>query len=177
MTTHGVAHEPQPPSDLVTGVVITVSDRCSAGDAQDTSGPLAATRLAEHNVHVEEVIVVPDDVDYIAGAMQEAIDAGARVILTTGGTGITPRDVTPEATAPFIALPLEGLAQQVRQHGLKATPLSALSRGHVGLTARGAGGALVMNAPGSNNGVVDMIDVVGPLIGHILGQLEGRQTR
>lgn len=158
------------------GKVITVSDRCAAGEAEDTSGPLAKQLLAEYGVEVSNIIVVPDEPDQIAGAMQEAVSANARVIFTTGGTGIAQRDVTPDATARFIAMELDGLAHQIRMHGLKATPYAALSRGKVGLTSRYPGGALVVNAPGSNGGVKDALAVVGPLINHILSILDDEEN-
>lgn len=167
-------HVPEKLKAPVLGAVITVSDRCSRGEAEDRSGPLALARLAEFGVDVAHPVVVPDDIDYIRSALQEALDAGARVIVTTGGTGITPRDNTPEATEPFIALSLDGLAQQIRLAGLAATPLATLSRGLVGVSARGDRGALIVNAPGSTGGVEDALAIIGPLIGHILGQLSGR---
>lgn len=167
-------HHEDDVTTTIPGAVITVSDRCSSGDAEDRSGPLAMAELEKFSVEVDRVVVVPDDVELIRAALQEAIDAGSRVIVTTGGTGITPRDVTPEASEPFISLPLDGLAQQVRLAGLEATPLATLSRGLIGATARGDGAALIVNAPGSPGGVKDAIGVVGPLVGHILGQLAGR---
>ena len=142
----------------VPGAVITVSDRCASGSRPDESGPLAQRLLAEHGVVVEVVRLIPD---------------GARVILTTGGTGVTPRDLTPEGTAPLLATRLEGIEAQIRAHGLSKTPLAGLSRGYVGVTSRDADGALVVNAPGSKGGVKDSIAVVGPLVPHVLEQLGG----
>lgn len=160
---------PQP----VTGAVITVSDRCFAGVREDLSGPLAATLLAEHDVIVDKVVVVPDGIDALGQAIRDAIAAGARVILTTGGTGVTPRDLTPEATTPFLATRLDGIAEHIRAHGLTKTPLSSLSRGLVGVTSREADGVLIANAPGSRGGVIDTVSVLGPLIPHVLEQLGG----
>jgi len=96
-----------------------------------------------------------------------------RVVLTTGGTGVTPRDLTPEATAPLLETRIEGIEAQIRAHGLTKTPLAGLSRGLVGVTSRGDDGALVVNAPGSRGGVKDTVAVVGPLVPHVLEQLGG----
>ena len=145
-----------PLTEPVKGAVITVSDRCVSGEREDLSGPLAQRLLAEHDIVVDK-----------AGS------AGARVVLTTGGTGVTPRDLTPEATAPLLEARLEGLEAQIRAHGLTKTPLAGLSRGLVGVTSRGDGGALIVNAPGSRGGVKDTIAVIGPLVPHVLEQLGG----
>lgn len=157
----------------VKGAVITVSDRCVSGEREDVSGPLAARLLHEHDVVVDAVKVVPDGVEPVRAAIEEAIAAGARVVLTTGGTGVTPRDLTPEGTAPLLAVRLEGIEAQIRAYGLTQTPLSSLSRGLVGVTSRDADGALVVNAPGSRGGVKDTVAVVGPLVPHVLEQLGG----
>ena len=146
----------------VKGAVITVSDRCYAGTREDASGPLAA-----------KVKLIPDGIEEVTQALREAIAAGARVILTTGGTGVTPRDLTPEGTAPLLAVRLDGLAEQVRAYGLAKTPLASLSRGLVGVTSREADGVLIVNAPGSRGGVKDTVEVIGPLVPHVLEQLGG----
>jgi len=157
----------------VPGAVITVSDRCFSGAREDRSGPLARELLAGHGVTVVDVVVVPDDVAAIRAAVRAAIRTGARVVLTTGGTGVTPHDVTPEATAALLETQIPGLAEQIRAAGLASTPLSGLSRGLVGVTSRDADGALVVNAPGSPGGVRDAVAVIGPLVPHVLEQLGG----
>ncbi len=157
----------------VSGAVITVSDRCVSGKREDVSGPLAVRLLREHDVVADAVKVVPDGVESVRAAIEDAVAGGARVVLTTGGTGVTPRDLTPEGTAPLLAVRLEGIEAQIRAYGLTQTPLSSLSRGLVGVTSRDADGALVVNAPGSRGGVKDTIAVVGPLVPHILEQLGG----
>lgn len=157
----------------VRGAVITVSDRCAAGRREDLSGPLAQRLLADYGVQVERVRVVPDDVAAIRRAVSDAVAEGARVVLTTGGTGVTPMDLTPEATAPLLQTRLEGLEAQVRDYGLTKTPLAGLSRGLIGVTGRGADGALVVNTPGSRGGVKDAVTVIGPLVPHVLEQLGG----
>lgn len=163
----------QPLEHEVRGAVITVSDRCASGEREDLSGPLAMRLLAEHGVLVEDVQVVPDGVESVSQAIREAVATGARVILTTGGTGVTPRDLTPEGTAPLLETRLEGLEAQVRSYGLAKTPLAGLSRGLVGVTSRDSAGALVVNAPGSRGGVKDTVAVIGPLVPHVLEQLGG----
>lgn len=155
------------------GAVITVSDRCAAGEREDRSGPLARDLLAAHGVAVDDVVVVPDDVAEVRAAITAALRAGARVVLTTGGTGVTPRDITPEATAPLLATELPGVAERIRAAGLASTPLAILSRGLVGVTSRDGDGALVVNAPGSTGGVRYTVTVVGPLVAHVLSQLGG----
>lgn len=157
----------------VRGAVITVSDRCFKGVREDRSGPLAVALLAEHGVVVDGVTVVPDEIPEVRKAINEAVAGGARVVLTTGGTGVTPRDTTPEATIALLEVRLLGLEDQVRAHGLTKTPLAGLSRGLVGVTSRDADGALVVNAPGSRGGVQDTVEVIGPLVPHVLEQLGG----
>jgi len=153
--------------------VITVSDRCARGEREDASGPLAARLLGELGLRVQPVVVVPDGVDSVREAIRAALASSARLVFTTGGTGIGPRDLTPEATETLLVAQLPGLAEQIRQRGLAATPAAVLSRGLVGITARGPGAALVVNAPGSPGGVRDAVAVLGPVLTHILGQLDG----
>jgi molybdenum cofactor synthesis domain-containing protein len=160
------------PRDRVHGAVITVSDRCSRGEAEDRSGPLAAALLAEAGVSAD-VVVVPDGVDSVRRAIRRALAGGARVVLTTGGTGIGPRDLTPEGTQPLLRRELAGLAEAIRARGAATVPAAVLSRGVAGIATGAAGEALVVNAPGSPGGVRDAVAVVGPLVHHILDQLGG----
>lgn len=160
----------------IRGRVITVSDRCAAGSAVDRSGPLAARLLAGYAEHVllrDDVVIVPDGIEPLRRAIAEAVDDGVRLVFTTGGTGISPRDLTPEATLPLLAARLDGLAEQIRARGAEAAPAAGLSRGLVGITSREADAALIVNAPGSPGGVRDALAVIGPLIGHIVEQLGG----
>lgn len=108
----------------------------------------------------------------VGAALETAIEAGARVIVTVGGTGISMGDIAPEATAPLLDVRMDGIAQQIREHGLTVTPLASLSRGLVGITHRGPGGVLIINAPGSRGGVKDSLAVVCPLFPHIFEQLD-----
>lgn len=157
---------------VVPGAVITVSDRCARGEAEDRSGPLAAALLAELGVRAD-VVVVPDGVDSVRAAMGDALAAGARLVLTTGGTGIGPRDVTPEGTRPLLARELPGLAQAIRDRGAATVPAAVLSRGLAGIAEGRDGDVLVVNAPGSPGAVRDAVAVLGPLVGHVLDQLAG----
>lgn len=152
--------------------VITVSDRCVSGEREDASGPLAKELLEKHGAVVGAVRVVPDGVESVRGAIEAALADGARLVFTTGGTGITERDLTPEGTAPLLEARLDGIAMQIAQVGLANTPLATLSRGLVGITGRGPGGAIVVNAPGSRGGVKDAVSVIGPLLPHLMEQLD-----
>ena len=149
-------------------LVITVSDRSFRGERADTSGPLLAGLLTELGLSVAPVVVVPDELT----AVQQAVRAGASsydVVVTTGGTGISPRDVTPEATRPLLERELPGIAEALRRSGGDAVPTSVLSRGIAGVM----GGAVVVNLPGSGGGVRDGVAVLAPVLGHALAQLHG----
>jgi molybdenum cofactor synthesis domain-containing protein len=149
--------------------VVTVSDRSAAGQRPDRSGPLAAELLAALGFDVAEVVVVPDEVADIEAALLAAIRAGADLVVTTGGTGIAPRDVTPDATARVVERPVPGIAEAIRAWSREAVPASALSRGIAGVSGR----TLIVNLPGSPGGVRDGLAVLGGVVGHALAQLHG----
>ncbi|MDO4259204.1 MAG: MogA/MoaB family molybdenum cofactor biosynthesis protein [Actinomycetaceae bacterium] len=155
------------------GRVVTISDRCSRGEATDTSGPLAAGELGAYGVTVDQIVVIPDQVEDIRTAIERARNEGVRLLLTTGGTGISPRDVTPESTEPLLSARLDGIAEAIRRLGQEKSPYALLSRGLVGLVGRGPEAMLVVNAPGSPGGVRDAVSVIGPLLAHINDQLAG----
>lgn len=148
--------------------VITVSDRSARGERPDASGPRAVERLAAAGFEVDAV-VIPDGADSVGVAISEAVVAGAHVVITSGGTGIGPRDRTPEGTAPLLTMELPGVAEALRAEGARHTPMAALSRGVAGIV----GDAIVVNLPGSVKAVDEGLDVLLPLLPHMLSQLAG----
>jgi molybdenum cofactor synthesis domain-containing protein len=156
-------------SDPLKATVVTASNRAAAGVYEDTGGPLIVEALAELGFEVTGPVVVPDG-QPVADAIREALESGARVVLTTGGTGLTPTDLTPEMTRPFLDREVPGIAEAIRAHGAgKGVPTAALSRGLSGI----AGNALVVNLPGSRGGVKDGLAVVVPLLLHAVQQIVG----
>lgn len=155
--------------------VITVSDRCARGEAEDRSGPTAVSLLEQAGLADVRTHLVPDGVESVRDVLRTALDDGARLVITTGGTGITPRDLTPEGTREVLEYEIPGIAEAVRQQGIAAgVPAAALSRGLAGL-ARATDGAraLVVNLPGSSGGVRDGLQVVLTLWPHVRSQLDG----
>lgn len=153
--------------------VITCSDRAAADVYEDRSGPILRDGLAALGFDVAEPVIIPDDAATISAAIRAAVADGARVVLTTGGTGVSPRDVTVEATRPLLAYEIPGISEAVRAAGMAATPLSALSRGLAGVIADGSRRAFVFNAPGSRGGARDALAVLTPILTHIVDQLDG----
>jgi cyclic pyranopterin phosphate synthase len=151
-------------------VVVTVSTRTAAGEREDASGPALVTALAAAGWQVApDPVVVPDDEGLIAATLAGLADSGHRLIVTTGGTGLTPTDVTPAATRRLIEREVPGLAELMRAAGLASTPLAALSRGVVG--ARGT--TLIANLPGSPSGATESFGALLPILRHALEQLAG----
>jgi molybdenum cofactor synthesis domain-containing protein len=150
-------------------VVVTASNRAAAGVYADTSGQVLAEGLHELGFEVEGPHVHPDDVEALTGALRAAVAGGADLVLTTGGTGLTPTDVTPEATRAVLEREAPGIAEAVRRYGADRVPTSVLSRGLAGT----AGRTLIVNLPGSTGGVRDGLAVLGPLLPHVVSQLRG----
>ncbi len=151
--------------------VLTVSDGVSAGSRRDESGDVLAERLAGAGYELVERRVVADDAPAIEAALRE-LSAAAALVLTTGGTGFAPRDVTPEATRRVIERPAPGLDEAMRAASLRATPHAMLARGASGIVGR----SLVLNMPGSPRACGECFDVVAPVLEHGLRLLLERPT-
>jgi molybdenum cofactor synthesis domain-containing protein len=151
-------------------VVVTASNRAAAGVYEDRSGQALARGLRELGFTVDGPHVREDDVAMLVEVLREAVASGADVVLTTGGTGLSPTDVTPEATQGVLEREAPGIAEAIRRYGAEnGVPTSALSRGLAGT----AGRTLIVNLPGSTGGVRDALAVLGPLLPHVVSQLRG----
>ena len=149
--------------------VITCSTRSAAGERIDESGEILAAGLAEAGHEVGVHRVVPDDVAKIRAAVEDAVESGVRAVLTTGGTGLTPTDVTPEAVAPLLDRTIPGIAEALRMISQNRVPTSVLSRGIAGTIGR----TLVVTLPGSPGGVRDGLSVLLPILDHAADQIAG----
>lgn len=150
-------------------VVVTVSDRSAAGDREDASGPVAVEALRAAGYECGDALVVPDGADSVAQALRQAIAGGASLVVTTGGTGVAPRDRTPEGSALVIERQIPGIAEELRRLGAAEKPGGMLSRGLAGV----AGGTLIVNLPGSPRAVASGIPVVLSVASHVIHQLAG----
>jgi molybdenum cofactor synthesis domain-containing protein len=150
-------------------LVVTVSNRAAAGVYDDTSGPVIVAGLNELGFVVDGPEVVPDG-GPVGDALRAAVAAAYDVVVTTGGTGISPTDLTPEMTGEVIERELPGVAEAIRAYGVgKGVPAASLSRGRVGV----AGTTLIVNLPGSRGGVKDGMAVLAPILQHAVDQLRG----
>ncbi|MFI5214745.1 MAG: molybdenum cofactor biosynthesis protein B [Gemmatimonadales bacterium] len=149
--------------------MITVSDRATAGTMKDESGPALVERLKREKFEISGPEVVPDEKDRITEAIAAAVVSGVEVVITTGGTGLGPRDVTPQATAALLDYEVPGLAEAMRRAGASSTPMSALSRGMAGVRGR----TLVINVPGSVRGATESLEAVMPVLAHAIRLLHG----
>jgi len=154
--------------EVLTAAVLTVSDSSSRGQRDDLSGPAVADALARRRFQVVAREVVPDEKEQISSALVR-LAAKARLVVTTGGTGIAERDVTPEATKAVCDRLLEGVAERMRLEGAKQTPFAALSRGLCGVKGK----AIILNVPGSPRGSVESLEAVIELFPHALQLLSG----
>jgi len=148
--------------------VIVASNRAAAGVYEDTSGPLLVTGLRELGCEVDAPVVVPDG-EPVGDALRAARADGVDVVLTSGGTGITPTDRTPDVTRALLDYEIPGIAEAIRAHSRDTVPTAALSRGLAGVIGR----TLVVNLPGSRGGARDGLAVLGPILRHAVDQLRG----
>ncbi|MDQ3817453.1 MAG: MogA/MoaB family molybdenum cofactor biosynthesis protein [Acidobacteriota bacterium] len=155
----------------VHAVVITVSDRCARGEQRDESGAVLVELLKEIGARVVATEILPDDLEPLAEKLRDYADRrDVNLILTTGGTGFSPRDTTPEATRKVIEREAPGLAEAMRMETLKQTPLAMVSRGVCGIRAA----ALIINLPGSPKGVRESFTVIKPVLTHAVSLLAGK---
>ena len=155
---------------MIRARIITCSDATSRGERVDRSGPAVRELLAASGYDVDDIVVVADNVDVIAGAIETATSDGIRLIITTGGTGIAPRDVTPEATMRVCEKVIPGFGELMRASSLQKTAMAPLSRAQ----AATRGSALIVNLPGSENGARENLQAILHLIPHALQLLEGK---
>ena len=149
--------------------VITISTRAAAGTWEDTSGPIIAAGLTDLGLVVDGPIVIPDG-EQVEQELRRAVADDIDLVLTTGGTGHTPRDLTPEFTRRVIERESPGLAEAIRSHGVaNGVPTAVLSRGIAGI----AGGTLIVNLPGSSGGARDGVAALAPVLMHALDQVRG----
>lgn len=155
----------------IRAAVFVMSDRVSAGTAEDQSGRIISERLAQHGIEVVEFNVVPDDESEIVRSVRRCTDeVKVDLVVTTGGTGVGPRDATPEALEKLIEKPLPGVAEAIRSFGQDRNPFAMLSRSLAGVRKN----SLIVSLPGSRGGVNDALDVLLPYILHAIPMLEGR---
>jgi len=154
--------------EVLAAAVLTVSDSCARGERDDTSGPAVAELLTKHGFSIVATEIVSDDLLSIEKALA-LLTEKARLVVTTGGTGIAPRDVTPEATRLVCDRFLDGVAERMRAAGSKKTPFAALSRGVCGVRDK----SLILNLPGSLKGAVDSLEAVVGILPHALQLLAG----
>lgn len=156
---------------MTRAAVITVSDRSSAGERPDESGPVAVAALREAGYECADAVVVSDGADSVERALQAEILAGVKLIVTAGGTGVGPRDETPEGTLRVVTRQVPGIAEELRRRGAAEKPAGMLTRGIAGVAD--PHGVLVVNLPGSPRGVASGMPVLLSVAGHVLDQLGG----
>ena len=154
---------------MYTASVITVSDRAAQGIYQDKSGPVVAELLKEYGYDIINTIIIPDEKNTIKNTLLTLCEQGVHLIITTGGTGFAPRDITPEATKEVIEREAPGIAEYMRQRSMEITPRGMLSRGIAGIRGK----SLIINLPGSPKGATENLSFVLPSLTHGLDMLNG----
>lgn len=154
--------------DSRSAAVLVASTRAATGVYTDRSAPVISAWLTAHGFAVGEPVIVPDG-EPVGAALRRLLGEGPAVIVTTGGTGLSPDDATPEMTEPLLDRQIPGIMEAIRAAGRTKTPHAALSRGHAGT----AGRTFIINLPGSPGGVADALEVLDPIIGHLCEQIEG----
>ncbi len=159
--------------DTIQAAVVTISDKGHAGQRGDVSGPVLAGLVREMGAEIVRQEIVPDEREEIVPLLVSLADElCVDLVLTTGGTGITPRDVTPEATKAVIEREMPGLAEVLRFEGYRQTPLAVISRGVAGIRGR----TLIVNLPGSPNAVREGMETLSPILPHAIRMMRGEHT-
>ncbi len=156
---------------MTRAAVVTVSDRAAEGAREDASGPVAVAALREAGFECPDAIVVPDGADSVERALAALVLTGVGLVITTGGTGVSPRDQTPEGTARVVTRQVPGIAEELRRRGALEKPAGMLTRGIAGVVD--PHGVLVVNLPGSPSGVASGMPVVLSVARHVIDQLGG----
>ena len=154
---------------MYTATIITVSDRAYAGEYEDKSGPAVRIMLEEAGYVIDNLIIIPDELQTIKETLLDECDQGVHLIITTGGTGFSPKDLTPEATKAVIEREAPGIVEYMRQKSMEITPRGMLSRGIAGIRGK----SLIINLPGSPKGATENLGFILPHLEHGLDMLNG----
>lgn len=155
---------------MIRAAILTLSDKGARGEREDLSGPALSDWLTRQGVVVESMSMIADDFDQILATLEQWTEPPAHdLVLTTGGTGVSPRDLTPDATGKVIDRELPGFAERMRQESLKKTPHAIISRAIAGIRRR----TLIINLPGSPKGAIENLEAVWPAVPHAIAKIQG----